>query len=101
MTRPTARGVALLAVAGATYIAARVLGTWELYLIALALAAMTVVAWALVYGGSRGLLVERSIAPEAPVAGDRLGFSFHVRCARPLPGLQVTLEGADGRARWW
>ena len=35
-----------------TYLVARVLGTWELYLIALTFAAMTVVAW--VARASRG-----------------------------------------------
>ncbi len=96
MTRPTARGVALIAVAAATYVAARVLGTWELYLIALALAAMAVVAWFRVHRGSRRLLVDRSVAPEGPVAGDPLEFSFRVRSGRRLTGLHVTLEGATG-----
>ena len=96
MTRPTARGVALLAVAAATYVAARVVGTWELYLIALALAAMAVVAWLLVHSGSRRLLVDRRVAPEGPVAGDPLEFFFHVRSGRRLTGLHVTLEGATG-----
>jgi hypothetical protein len=32
MPRPTSRGYALLALAAATYAAARVVGTWELYL---------------------------------------------------------------------
>ena len=31
MTRPTARGAGLLAVAVVTYLAARIVGTWELY----------------------------------------------------------------------
>ena len=97
MTRPTARGVALLAVAVATYVAARVLGTWELYLVALAFAAMTALAWVLVLAGSRRLQVDRSVTPERPVAGDPLTFSFRVRNGWRVPGLQVTLADATGR----
>ena len=97
MTRPTARGVALLAVAAATYVAARVLGTWELYLVALAFAAMTALAWVLVLAGSRRLQVDRRVTPERPVAGDPLTFSFRVRSGWRVPGLQVTLANATGR----
>jgi uncharacterized protein (DUF58 family) len=97
MTRPTARGVALLAVAAATYVAARVLGTWELYLVALAFAAMTALAWVLVLAGSRRLHVDRRVTPERPVAVDPLTFSFRVRSGRRVPGLQVTLADATGR----
>ena len=97
MTRPTARGVALLAVAVATYVAARVLGTWELYFVALAFAAMTALAWILVLAGSRRLQVDRSVAPERPVAGDPLTFSFRVRSGWRIPGLQVTLADGAGR----
>jgi uncharacterized protein (DUF58 family) len=96
MTRPTARGGALLAVAGATYAAARVLGTWELYLIALAFAGMTAVAWAAVYAGSRRLRVEREAMPEGPVAGEPLTLAFRVRDGGRLPGLTMALEGATG-----
>jgi len=74
VTRPTTRGVALLAVAAATYVAARVLGTWELYLVALAFAAMTALAWVLVLAGSHRLHVDRRVTPERPVAGDPLTF---------------------------
>ena len=96
MTRPTTRGVALLAVAAGAYVAARVLGTWELYLVALAFAAMTALAWAMVLAGSRGLQVDRRVAPERPVAGDLLEFAFRVRGGWRLPGLQVTLTDATG-----
>jgi uncharacterized protein (DUF58 family) len=84
-------------VAVATYVAARVLGTWELYLVGLAFAAMTALAWVLVLAGSRRLQVDRSVAPERPVAGDPLTFSFRVRSGWRLPGLQVTLADATGR----
>ncbi len=98
MTHPTHRGTALLAVAFATYIAARVLGTWELYLIALTFAAMTVVAWALVLAGSRRLAVERQAAPSEPLAGDPLEFAFTVTTGWRLRGLRVVIEGATGGA---
>ena len=97
MTRLTARGVALLAVAATTYIVARVLGTWELYLVALAFAGMTAVAWVVVLAGSRRLQVDRRIAPERPIAGDPLEVTFRVRTEWRLPGLQVTLTDATGR----
>ena len=53
---------------------------------------MTGVAWALVLAGSRRLQVDRRVAPQRPVAGDPLTFSFRVRSGRRVPGLQVTLE---------
>jgi uncharacterized protein (DUF58 family) len=96
MTKPTPRGAALLAVAAATYVAARILGTWELYVVALAFAAMVGVSWGLVAAGSRRLQVSRGVAPSAPVAGDLLLFSFRVRSGSSLPGLQITLHDAVG-----
>ena len=98
MTHPTRRGTALLAIALATYIAARVLGTWELYLIALTFAAMTVVAWALVLAGSRRLVVERQVTPSEPLAGDPLEFAFTVTTGWRLRGLRVVVEEATGGA---
>ena len=46
MARPTARGTALLAVAVGAYLAARIVGTWELYFLAFAFLAAVGVAWA-------------------------------------------------------
>ena len=94
MTRPTPRGVALLGVALVTYIAARVFGTWELYLVALAFAGMTAVAWVLVTAASRGLTVDRRVTPAHPVAGDPLRLAFSVDSAWRLPGLHVVLADA-------
>ena len=97
MTRPTARGVALLAVAAATYVAARVLGTWELYLVALAFAAMAGVAWVLVHSGSRRLQVDRTRRAGAARRRRPAGvLRSACAAARRLPGLQVTLDGATG-----
>ena len=96
MTRPTPRGAALVVVAVATYAAARVLGTWELYAVALAFTAMVCVSWGLVALGGRRLQVFRDVAPSSPVAGDPLTFSFRIRSESILPGLQVTLHDAIG-----
>lgn len=97
MTRPSSRGVALLAVAVATYVGARMVGTWELYLVALAFVAATVVSWVMVSIIGRQLVVERSVKPAQPVAGDPLQVSFRVRNGSRLPGLQVTLTNATGQ----
>ena len=96
MTRPTPRGAALVAVAVATYVAARILGTWELYVVALAFTAMVCVSWGLVAAGGRRLQVGRGVTPTTPVAGDPLLFSFRVKSGLSLPGLQVTLYDATG-----
>jgi uncharacterized protein (DUF58 family) len=96
MTRPTPRGAALVAVAVATYVAARILGTWELYVVALAFTGMVCVSWGLVAAGGRRLQVGRGVSPTSPVAGDPLLFSFRVKSGLSLPGLQVTLHDATG-----
>jgi len=96
MTRPTARGVALLAIAGGTYLAARIVGTWELYLLSFAFLAATLVSWLLVLATGRKLQVARSVKPERPTAGDPLVLSFRVESDSLLPGLQATLLHAAG-----
>ena len=96
MVRPTARGTALLAVAVVTYLAARIVGTWELYFLAFALLAAVGLCWALVLATARNLEVVRSVTPGQPVAGDPLVLSFRVKNRSLLPGLQVTLVDATG-----
>jgi len=96
MTRPTARGTALLAVAAATYAAARIVGTWELYLLAFALLAAVIVTWVQVLAIGRRLDVTTSVTPRQPVAGDPLLLSFRVKSGSLLPGQQVTLLHATG-----
>ncbi len=96
MTRPTPRGAALIAIAVGTYVAARILGTWELYVLALAFTAMVGVSWGLVIIGGGRLQVSRSVTPSAPVAGDPLHLTFRVRSGSSLPGLQITLQDATG-----
>lgn len=101
--RPTARGLALIAVAFACYLAARVVGTWELYFLAFAFLAAVGVCWVLVAATVRRLEVSRTVSPQQPVAGDPLVLSFGVRNGSRLPGLQVTLvdvgSGLGGTGR--
>ncbi len=96
MTRPTARGLSLLVVAIATYIAARILGTWELYLLSFAFVAALFVSWLLVLVSGRRLRVVRVLTPEQPVVGDPLLLSFRAKNGSLLPGLQVRLPHAVG-----
>ena len=96
MTRPTARGTALLAVAVATYLAARIVGTWELYFMAFAFLAAVGVCWTLVLATAPHLHVVRTVTPGRPVAGDPVVLSFRVRNGSLVPGLQVTLVDATG-----
>ncbi|HZL65524.1 MAG TPA: DUF58 domain-containing protein [Thermoleophilia bacterium] len=96
MTRPTARGAALLAAGVATYLAARLVGTWELYLMGFALLAAVLVAWLQVRAVGGRLRVTRSVTPPQPVAGDPLSVSFRVESASRVPGQQVTLLHAGG-----
>ena len=96
MPRLTARGWGLLLVAGGVYLAARLVGTWELYLLAVAFAAAVLVSWLLVSFSARRLAVTRLLTPAQPLAGDRLTVSFRLDQAPPLPGLQVVLLRVAG-----
>ena len=80
----------------ATYLAARLLGTWELYLLAFAFLAAVLVSWLLVLGTGRKLSATRSLQPTQPTAGDPLTVWFRLRNDSQLPGLQVTLPDATG-----
>jgi uncharacterized protein (DUF58 family) len=83
-------------VAAATYLAARIVGTWELYLVSVAFLATLLVSWLLVLETGRKLTVARTLRPVQPTAGDDLVVSFHVTNGSQLPGLQVTLPDATG-----
>ncbi|MGO8685032.1 MAG: DUF58 domain-containing protein [Thermoleophilia bacterium] len=96
MTRPTARGAALLVVGAATYLAARLVGTWELYLLGFALLAAVLVTWLQVRAIGGRLQVTRSVTPRQPVAGEPLSLSFRVESGSRVPGQQVTLLHAGG-----
>lgn len=82
--------------AAATYLAARIVGTWELYLVSVTFVVTLIVTWLLVATTGRKLTVARSVRPAQPTAGDSLVVSFHVTNGSQLPGLQVTLPNATG-----
>jgi uncharacterized protein (DUF58 family) len=96
MTRPTARGAALLVVGAATYLAARLVGTWELYLLGFAILAVVLIAWLQVRALGGRLQVTRSFTPRQPVAGEPLLLSCRVESGSHVPGQQVTLLHAGG-----
>lgn len=92
MPRPTARGLALLGLAAGTYLAGRVVGTWELYLFAFAFLAVFVLSWLLVVAAARRIQVDRILIPETPVAGDEPVLSLLITNSSFVPGLQLTLR---------
>lgn len=96
MPRPTGRGYTLLALAAGTYLAGRVVGTWELYFIAIAFLAAVVVSWILVAVTGRQIRVTRTLAPERPVDGDTPEFTYRIKNASRLPGPQLTLRSPLG-----
>ncbi|MGZ4360532.1 MAG: DUF58 domain-containing protein, partial [Gaiellaceae bacterium] len=76
--------------------AARIVGTWELYLLAFAFLAALVVTWLQVRSLRGRLEVTRTVTPRQPFAGDPLQVSFRVRSGSRVPGQQVTLLDACG-----
>ncbi len=94
MPRLTARGFGVLALVIGTYLSARVLGTWELYLMCFAFLAALVVSWLLVLGSGRRLSVLRTVSPERPMAGEEPEFRFQVKNASIFPGPQLTLRSS-------
>jgi uncharacterized protein (DUF58 family) len=83
-------------VAAATYLAARIVGTWELYLAALTFLATLLAAWLLVLATSRRLSILRSLHPRQPTAGDDLVVSLRATNGSQLPGLEVTVPDVTG-----
>ena len=96
MPRPTGRGYALLALAVTMYLAARLVGTWELYLLAFAFLAMLVLSWIGVLATGRRIRVTRALDPDRPVAGDEPEIVFHVANPSWWPGPQVTMRSRLG-----
>jgi uncharacterized protein (DUF58 family) len=94
--RPTARGLALLVMSAFTYLAARVLGTWELYLLAFAFLAALLVSWVLVLAAARKLEATRTLTPAQPTAGDDLVLAVRVKNGSLLPGPQVSVHDTVG-----
>lgn len=95
MPRPTGRGAALLTVAGGVYLAARIVGTWELYLVAAAFAMTPLLSWLLVALTARKLDGTRTVTPERPTAGEPLVVAVRVRNGSILPGPQVSAPDAS------
>jgi uncharacterized protein (DUF58 family) len=93
---PTRRGLALLAAGGAAYLAARVLGTWELYLLAVCLGAAPLIAWLLVALTARRLRGRREIGPKQPIAGDPVKVAIHLKNRSVLPGPQLLVSEYAG-----
>ena len=85
-----------MAVAAATYLAARIVGTWELYLLSVGFLAILLVSWLLVLATGRKLTATRTARPDQPRAGDDLVVTFRVANGSQMPGLQVTLPDATG-----
>lgn len=94
MPRPTGRGYALLAVAAATYLAGRVLGTWELYLFAFTFVAILVLGWLMVALSRRRLEITRALSVEQPIDGDEPDLLVTVRNRSLLPSPQATLRNS-------
>jgi uncharacterized protein (DUF58 family) len=96
VARPTARGLGLFGIVVGAYVAARVVGTWELYLLSFAFLATLLVSWLMVLVSGRKLLAGRSLIPARPTAGDEVVLSVRVKNGSLLPGLQVTFGHAAG-----
>ncbi|MGI5939758.1 MAG: DUF58 domain-containing protein [Thermoleophilia bacterium] len=92
MPRPTARGLALLGIAAGTYVAARLVGTWELYLLAFALVAVVLVSWVLVGFAGRRIRIARDLYPTYPVAGDEPELRMVIKNRSWLPGPELTIS---------
>lgn len=92
MPRPTGRGMALVGIAVGTYLAGRVVGTWELYLFALAFAAFFVLSWLSVAIVARQLQMARFLTPERPLAGDEPEYTVVITNRTFLPGPQLTVR---------
>jgi uncharacterized protein (DUF58 family) len=93
---PTLRGYAFLALAAATYLAGRIVGTWELYLFGFAFLGTFVVSWLSVIATGRRLRATRSLTPERPVAGDEPELVVTLKNASILPGPQLSLRNQMG-----
>ena len=92
MPRPTVRGYTLLGLALATYLAGRLVGTWELYLFAFAFLAAVVVSWLSVAVTRRRVIATRTLTPDRPVAGDEPEIAFSLKNESLLPGPELTLR---------
>jgi uncharacterized protein (DUF58 family) len=96
VAHPTLRGYAVLALAVATYLAGRIVGTWELYLFAFAFLAAFVVSWVSVIVTGRRIQATRTLSPDRPVAGDEPELAVSLTNTSFLPGPELTLRNPLG-----
>lgn len=88
---PTLRGLGLLLVAAGAYVGGRMVGTYELYLAAIALTVVVIASLLVVRLAGSRLDLERTLYPLEPVAGDSAEMRFHLhnRSLSPTPPLRV------------
>jgi len=91
MLRPTARGLGLLVLALAAYVAGRVVGTYELYLTAIVLVVLLLVSGGMVLLSGSRLTPSRALLPERPVAGDRATDLIRLSNTSRLPTVALNL----------
>ncbi|MCL5943048.1 MAG: hypothetical protein M1325_06005, partial [Actinobacteria bacterium] len=102
MTVLTRRGFGVLLLAATAYLGGRLVGTYELFLAAVALAVLALVSLATVLIGGSRIVVTRTLYPSTPTAGDPAVMQVRVRNGALLPSapLQITqdlrrMTGAD------
>jgi uncharacterized protein (DUF58 family) len=93
---PTVRGIGLLALAAAIYGGGRVVGTYELYVVSLSLATLVVMAALVVFISGRRLLVERTVYPASPTAGEEASLVLEVANRSLLPTAAVEVDDPLG-----
>jgi uncharacterized protein (DUF58 family) len=81
----TRRGLGILLLAVGTYLAGRLLGTHELYLLALTFAGFVVLSQILVTITGAGLSVRREIVPSPPSAREPVAVAVEVENRAPAP----------------
>lgn len=89
---PTVRGSGVLSLAVATYVGGRVVGTYELYLLALSLGTLVVLSALMVLVSGRRVLVDRSIYPSTPSAGDEAALVLDIANRSLLPTAAVEVS---------
>ena len=82
---PTGRGIGVLLVAVGAYLGGRLVGTYELYLVALSMAALVVIALVYVLTSSRRLAVRRTLDPPTLFSGDEATLALELRNPSLLP----------------
>ncbi len=82
---PTLRGIGLLVVAVGAYLGGRLVGTYELYLVAFCLAALEVLALVYVLTSSRRLTIRRTLDPPTLFSGDEATLALELANPSVLP----------------